>query len=51
MLKRKLGSQGLEVPAIGLGCMGMTIQYGELDDEKSTNINDNNKAELIKKKK
>ena len=37
MLKRKLGSQGLEVPAIGLGCMGMTIQYGELDDEKSIN--------------
>jgi len=37
MLKRKLGSQGLEVPAIGLGCMGMTIQYGELNDEKSIN--------------
>ena len=37
MLKRKLGSQGLKVPAIGLGCMGMTIQYGELDDEKSIN--------------
>ena len=35
MLKRKLGSQGLEVPAIGLGCMGMTIQYGTLDDDKS----------------
>jgi len=35
MLKRKLGSQGLEVPAIGLGCMGMTIQYGTLDDEES----------------
>jgi aryl-alcohol dehydrogenase-like predicted oxidoreductase len=35
MLKRKLGSQGLEVPAIGLGCMGMTIQYGTLDDEAS----------------
>ena len=35
MLKRKLGSQGLEVPAIGLGCMGMTIQYGALDDEES----------------
>ncbi len=35
MRTRKLGSQGLEVPAIGLGCMGMTIQYGELDDEES----------------
>jgi len=37
MLKRKLGSQGLEVPIIGLGCMGMTVQYGELDDEQSIN--------------
>ncbi len=35
MRTRKLGSQGLEVPAIGLGCMGMTIQYGELDDVES----------------
>jgi aryl-alcohol dehydrogenase-like predicted oxidoreductase len=35
MLKRKLGSQGLEVPAIGLGCMGMTIQYGTPNDEES----------------
>ena len=35
MLTRKLGNQGLEVPAIGLGCMGMTIKYGELDDERS----------------
>jgi len=37
MQKRKLGSQGLKVPAIGLGCMGMTIQYGVLDDAKSIN--------------
>jgi len=36
MRKRKLGSQGLEVSAIGLGCMGMTIQYGILDDVEST---------------
>ena len=35
MQKRLLGGQGLEVPAIGLGCMGMTIQYGELDDQQS----------------
>ena len=35
MRTRKLGSQGLEVPALGLGCMGMTIQYGELDDVES----------------
>ena len=37
MKTRKLGSEGIEVPAIGLGCMGMTIQYGELDDEQSIN--------------
>ena len=35
MKRRFLGSQGLEVSAIGLGCMGMTIQYGELDDIES----------------
>ena len=35
MLTRKLGNQGLEVPAIGLGCMGMTIKYGKLDDDES----------------
>ncbi|HUA70516.1 MAG TPA: aldo/keto reductase [Solirubrobacteraceae bacterium] len=32
MLRRKLGSQGLEVSAQGLGCMGMTWAYGGGDE-------------------
>jgi aryl-alcohol dehydrogenase-like predicted oxidoreductase len=33
--KRKLGSQGLEVSAIGLGCMGMSQSYGQADEQES----------------
>jgi aryl-alcohol dehydrogenase-like predicted oxidoreductase len=33
--KRKLGSQGLEVSAIGLGCMGMSQFYGPADEAES----------------
>jgi aryl-alcohol dehydrogenase-like predicted oxidoreductase len=33
--KRKLGRQGLEVSAIGLGCMGMSQFYGEADEAES----------------
>src|SRR5271156_6513412 len=33
--RRKLGSQGLEVSALGLGCMGMSQSYGSADDNES----------------
>lgn len=32
---RKLGSQGLKVSAIGLGCMGMSQSYGPADEAES----------------
>lgn len=35
MQKRKLGRQGLEVSALGLGCMGMSQSYGAPDDAES----------------
>ncbi len=35
MQKRKLGRQGLEVSALGLGCMGMSFAYGKADDAES----------------
>lgn len=33
--RRKLGRQGLEVSALGLGCMGMSQSYGAADEQES----------------
>jgi pyridoxine 4-dehydrogenase len=35
MQKRKLGSSGLEVSALGLGCMGLSFGYGPPVDEQA----------------
>jgi aryl-alcohol dehydrogenase-like predicted oxidoreductase len=36
----KLGQQGLKVPAVGLGCMGMSEFYGQSDDTKNLKLLD-----------
>ncbi len=35
LAKRKLGTQGLVVSELGLGCMGMTWAYGAADEQES----------------
>ena len=38
MKKVILGSQGLQVPAVGLGCMGMSDFYGASDEKNNLTL-------------
>jgi len=38
MEKRKLGASGLEVSALGLGCMGMSFSYGPPKDKQEMTV-------------
>src|SRR5256885_5225943 len=38
MPRRRLGASGLEVSAIGLGCMGMSYAYGPADHSESLRV-------------
>ena len=38
MQKRKLGNSGLEVSALGLGCMGMSFSYGPPKDKQEMTL-------------
>ncbi len=38
MEQRKLGKEGLQVSALGLGCMGMSTAYGPADEKESLQV-------------
>jgi len=38
MEQRKLGKEGLQVSALGLGCMGMSMAYGPADEKESLQV-------------
>ena len=38
MNTRKLGTQGLAVSELGLGCMGMSYAYGQAEDEEAVRV-------------
>ncbi len=38
MERRRLGSQGLETSALGLGCMGMSEFYGETEEDRGIEV-------------
>jgi aryl-alcohol dehydrogenase-like predicted oxidoreductase len=38
MEHRRLGKNGMEVSALGLGCMGMSFAYGPVDDQESLRV-------------
>ncbi|MEH7545243.1 hypothetical protein [Neobacillus vireti] len=48
MQKRKLGKSGLEVSAIGLGCIGMSHGFGPASDTKEMISLINKAIELLK---
>lgn len=45
MQQRKLGKSGLEVSAIGFGCMGLNYLYGQAN-EKSESIHQGSRGSI-----